>query len=360
MPVSLNGQALRRATTTWEEAMRRFRSASRRDVLIGGVALGAAVAAPLVARGAPKYKLKYAMASRVTNPVGIRTREAIKRIAEETNGEVEIQFFPNGQLGAEPDVLSQTRSGAVDLFNVSTVILSTVVPKSSISGVGFAFHSYDQVWPAMDGDLGAFIRSEILKANLVGMSAIMDFGFRHLTSNSKPIKGPADLEGFKIRVPFGPLWTSLFNALGASPTTVNIAEVYSGLRTGLIDGTDLPLLTMQDFKIPEVQKYLSLTSHMWDGPWTLANRTMWEALPVPIAQVLEKNFNKAALDQREDVRKFDAEFMAQSKKGGMVVLEVDGQPFRQKLQAAGFYTDWRSKFGEEPWSILEKYAGKMA
>jgi len=337
--------------------MRLSHGTSRRAILVGGASLGLSVMAPRVARAA-KVNLKLAMASQPTNPIGIRSMEAIKRISDETNGDVTIQLFASGQLGAEPDVLNQVRTGAIDMFNVSTVILSILIPQSSISGVGFAFRSYDDVWKAMDGDLGAYIRGQMTRVNLVGLQRIWDFGFRNLTSASKSIRTPADLEGFKIRVPSGPLWTSLFKALGAAPTTVQIAEVYSALRTGLIDGTDLPLLTMTEFKIPEVQKYVSLTRHMWDGPWMLANKGTWDRLGPSVTSVIEMHFNQAALDQREDVRKYDENWVARSKDLGLTVVEADSKAFRAKLQAAGFYQDWKQKFGAEAWSTLQKYSGE--
>jgi TRAP-type transport system periplasmic protein len=329
---------------------------SRRNLLarVAG-SLAASIAAPAISLGAGKINLKLAMASQASNPIGIRSQEAINRVAEQTNGDVQIQLFPSGQLGAEPDVLKQVRMGAVDMFNVSSIILSTVVPQSSISGVGFAFKSYADVWKAMDGELGAYIRAQMTRANLVGLPKIMDFGFRHLTSTSKPIHTPADLENFKIRVPSGPLWTSLFKAFGAAPTTVQIAEVYSALRTGLIDGTDLPLLTMAEFKVPEVQKYVSLTRHMWDGPWTLVNKGVWDKLPRSATDVIEKNFNQAADDQREDVRKYDEKFLATSKSSGLTVLDVDSEAFRAKLHGSGFYAEWKQRFGADAWAILDKY-----
>ena len=335
--------------------MRRSSGINRRAALAGAVGLGLSVAAPRLSKGAGKVNLKLAMASQITNPIGLRSAEAIKRIQDETGGDVQIRLFANGQLGAEPDVLNQVRTGAVDMFNVSTVILSTVVPQSSISGVGFAFGSYDDVWKAMDGELGAYVRSQMGRANLVGFERIWDFGFRHLTSTSKQIRMPADLEGFKICVPSGPLWTSLFKALGAAPTTVQIAEVYSALRTGLIDGTDLPLLTMAEFKIPEVQKNLSLTRHMWDGPWMLANKQVWERLPQPLTAIIEKHFNASALDQREDVRIYDEKFLSSGKQTGLTVIDIDNGPFRAKLQASGFYAEWKERFGNQAWSVFEKY-----
>ena len=114
-------------------------------------------------------------------------------------------------------MLSQIRSGGVEFFTLSGLILATLVPAASINGIGFAFPDYDTVWKAMDGDLGAHIRGEITKADLVVMDKIWDNGFRQTTSSTKPINGPDDFKGFKIRVPVSPLWTSMFKAFDAAP-----------------------------------------------------------------------------------------------------------------------------------------------
>src|SRR5262245_65586000 len=119
---------------------------------------------PWIAKGAAQFQLKYANTSPVTHPLNIRTTEAVERIKKESNGRVEIQIFPNNQLGSDTDMLSQLRSGAIELFTLSGLILQTLVPIASINGIGFAWGSYDQVWPAMDGELGAYIRAQITKA----------------------------------------------------------------------------------------------------------------------------------------------------------------------------------------------------
>ena len=128
--------------------------------------------------------------------------------------------------------------------------------------MGFAFNDYPSVWKAMDGDLGAYIRGQIAKANIVAMDKIWDNGFRQITSSTKPIAAPADLKGFKIRVPVSPLWTSMFKALDASPASINFAEVYSALQTKIVDGQENPLAIISTAKLFEVQKYCSLTNHM--------------------------------------------------------------------------------------------------
>src|SRR4051812_22736853 len=197
---------------------------TRRALFATGAASGA-VALPLLAAGsrparAADFTLKLANNSPVTHPQTIRAQEAADRIKKATNGAVDIQVFPNNQLGTDSDMLSQLRSGAIDFFTLSGLILSTLVPVASINGIGFAFKDYDSVWKAMDGKLGVYVRGEIDKRDLVAMDKMWDNGFRQITSSTKPIKTPADLKGFKIRVPVSPLWTSMFTALGASPIRI--------------------------------------------------------------------------------------------------------------------------------------------
>jgi len=333
---------------------------TRRKILVGAAAAGALLGAPAFVRAQSKFKLRFSSTSAAQNPIVVRLMQACARIRAETNGEVDITVFPSGQLGAEIDSLNQVRNGAVDFMHLSSITLSTIVPPTAVSGVGFAFSSYDQVWAAMDGDLGDYMRAQMGKVNLVGMRGVLDYGFRHMTATAKSIRTPADLVGFKMRVPPGPLWTSLFKALGAAPTTIPIAEVYTALRTGVIDGTDLPLLTgVVDLKIHEVQKFISLTGHMWDGPWALANKTMWDSLPKSHSAVVQKHFYQAAVEQRADVAAFDKDFTSKPHPG-LTIVKADSDAFRQKLVAAGFYTEWKNKFGPEAWALLEKYAAKLS
>ena len=281
-------------------------------------------------------------------------------IKTETNGRVDIQIFPNNQLGADTDVLSQLRSGGVEFFTMSGLILATLVPAASINGMGFAFPDYPTVWKAMDGELGAYVRGQIAKANLVAMEKIWDNGFRQTTSSTKPITGPEDYKGFKIRVPVSPLWTSMFKAFDAAPASINFNEVYSALQTKIVEGQENPLALISTAKLYEVQKYCSLTNHMWDGYWFLANRRAWEALPADVRTIVARNINAAALNARVDTEKLNATVRQELTAKGLTFNQPDVAPFREKLRAAGFYSEWKGKYGEEAWAILEKAVGKLS
>jgi TRAP-type transport system periplasmic protein len=325
------------------------------SVVMGGLG------APLVAR-AQQADFSYKFANNLpdTHPLNIRAREMAAAIKAQTNGKFDLQIFPNNQLGADTDVLSQLRSGGVEFFTMSGLILAILVPAASINGMGFAFPDYPTVWKAMDGELGAYVRKEIAKANIVAFEKIWDNGFRQTTSSTKPIATPEDFKGFKIRVPVSPLWTSMFKAFDAAPASINFNEVYSALQTKIVEGQENPLALISTAKLYEVQKYCSLTNHMWDGYWFLANRRALEALPPDIRTVVESNVNEAAVKARADTEKLNATVREELTAKGLAFNQPDLTPFRDKLRAAGFYSEWKKKYGDEAWSILEKSVGKLS
>jgi TRAP-type transport system periplasmic protein len=333
-----------------------------RRSLMTGAAAASTLALPIRATSAQKAEFTYKYANNLpaTHPMNLRAKEMSDAILSETKGRVEIEVFPNNQLGSDTDVLSQLRSGGVEFFTLSGLILSTLVPAASISGIGFAFKDYDSVWRAMDGKLGTYIRAQIEKANLVVMDKIWDNGFRQITSSTKPIAVPADLSNFKIRVPVSPLWTSMFKALDAAPTSINFAEVYSALQTHIVDGQENPLAIISTAKLYEVQKYCSLTNHMWDGFWFLANKRAWERLPADLRTTVAKHINAAGLQERSDVADLNATLQKELAAKGMAFNQPDANAFRVHLRKAGFYAAWRAKYGDAAWAILEGAVGKLS
>jgi TRAP-type transport system periplasmic protein len=329
--------------------------ASAASAVLGGIG------APHVARAqSAEFTYKFANNLPESHPFVARAREMAAAIKTETNGRFDLQVFPNNQLGSDTDMLSQIRSGGIEFFTLSGLILATLVPAASINGIGFAFPDYDTVWKAMDGDLGAYVRGEIAKANLVAMDKIWDNGFRQTTSSTKPISSPNDYKGFKIRVPVSPLWTSMFKAFDASPASINFSEVYSALQTRIVEGQENPLAIISTAKLYEVQKYCSLTNHMWDGFWFLANRRAWEAVPADMRAIVAKHINAAAVLERADTAKLNAGLQKDLADKGLVFNQPVVGPFRDKLRSAGFYAEWKGKYGDQAWELLEKSVGKLS
>ena len=334
---------------------------TRRNLLAGASVL-ALPAIPVGNAFAQKalFTLKYGNNLPLTHPMNTRAKEMAAKINAESKGRIDFQVYPNNQLGNDTDMLSQVRSGALDFFTLSPLILGTLVPAAQISGVGFAFKDYGQIWAAMDGDLGAHVRKQIAaSSSLFAFEKIWDNGFRQTTSSIKPIVTSEDFKGFKIRVPVSPLWTSMFKAFEASPATINFAEVYSSLQTKIVDAQENPLAIIATAKLNEVQKFCSITNHMWDGFWFLGNKKSFERMPADLQDIVTRNVNAAGLNERADVKQLNDSLQADLKGKGMIFNTTEAEAFRTKLRSAGFYAEWHKKFGDESWAILEKYTGKL-
>jgi tripartite ATP-independent transporter DctP family solute receptor len=308
-----------------------------------------------------EFNMKFGCNLPATHPLSTSAMKMAAKIKTETKGRVDIQVFPYNQLGNDTDMLSQLRSGALDFMTLSPLILGSLVPQAQINGVGFAFKDYKQVWAAMDGDLGAYVRRQIAATGTIfAFDKIWDNGYRQITNSVRPIEKPEDLKGVKLRTPPGPIWVSLFKDLGASPTPLNFAEVYSALQSKVVDGQENPLAIISTAKLYEVQKYCSMTNHMWDGYWFMGNKKIFEGMPQDLQAIVTRNVAEAAALQRAEVYKLNESLANDLKAKGMALNNGNTDAFREKLRQSGFYADWKKKFGDEAWTLLEKYTGKLA
>lgn len=332
---------------------------TRRQCLAGTSALPLFTILPRRAHAA-EFTYKLATGQDPSHPVNKRAQEAVDRIKAATNGRLEIRLFPANQLGSDTDLLAQVRNGGVEFFNQASSVLSTLVPAAGIVNTGFAFTDYDQVWKAMDGPLGKYVRGQIEKVGLLTMSKPWDNGFRQITTSTRPIHTPDDLRGLKLRVPSAPMLSTLFTALGASPTPINFNEVYSALQTRLVEGQENPLAIIATARLYEVQKYCSLTNHVWDAYWILGNRKAVDRLPKDIQEIVFREFEKSANDERADIAALSKSLRGDLQAKGLQFVEPDKNVFKAALAKSNFYKDWRGKFGEDAWKLLEEGAGSLA
>jgi tripartite ATP-independent transporter DctP family solute receptor len=337
-------------------------ASSRRTLLkqLAGVAAVSLTPGAVLAQGTGKITMKIAISIPDSHPTTVALKAACAEILKESNGRLAIDVYPNGQLGSDTDTVSQVRSGAIDFVCTAGTIWGNLAPVTSINTLAFAFPDYATVWRAMDGELGAHIRTAFDKVNLVPVGKVYDHGFRQITNSAKPINTPKDLAGMKIRVPASPIMTTMFKGLDASPTTVPIGELYTALQTKVVDGQENALPTIESTKVYEVQKYCSYTSHVWDCFTLVGNKRNWSALPDDLRALATRVFDAHAVKQRAAHETLNATLEAKLKSAGMQFNNVDGKPFREVLQKSGYYAEWQKKFGPEAWAILEKYCGKLA
>ncbi len=334
---------------------------TRRTALKVSLGAATALASPRLIRRAQaaEFTYKFGHGFPLSHPFHTFLQSAVDKVREDSGGRLEIQIFGNSQLGGDTQMLSQVRANAIQFFQGGGIILSILVPEASLSGMGFAFNDYDTVWAALDGDVGAYIRSGFEKLSLHPFDRMWDNGFRQISTSTGPIETPDDLEGFKLRVPPGQLYTSLFQSLGAAPTSINLAETYSALQTKIVSGQENPLVVFNTAKYYEVQQYVSLTSHVWDGVWLFANGEAWEALPADLQEIVATNFDESGVKQRAHIAEINASLAKELADKGIKFNAPDPEPFRAKLREAGFYKEWAGKHAAEGWAALEKYVGAL-
>jgi len=322
---------------------------------------GAGVAAPALATrpaDAAAITFKWGHATQAEHPLAINAGRVRDEVRERSGGRLEIQLFGNNVLGGDPAMLTQVRSGALQLYSGFGGAYEAIAPLAGIEGIGFAFRSQAQALAAFDGPLGALVRRQIdARGGLVTFDRAWVNGFREITTSTKPIVTVDDLRGLRIRTPSAAIWVDLFKTLGASPTPIAASEMYTALQTHIVDAQENPFTIIQTYKLFEVQKYISVTNHMWSNFWITANAAAYHALAPDLQQILRDGMNRAALSNRRDMQASNDSLAATLTAAGMTVNQVDTPPFRAKL--GPFYEKYRTAYGDEAWRLLEASVGKL-
>ena len=250
-------------------------SLTRRQFTAGAAATFASIAIIKAPAKAAQFQYKYGNDQTISSPVNVRAIEMWKAIETETGGKLTVQTFPDSQLGGDSQMVTQLRSGALQFLTEPGAILGSVVPNAQLDSVGFSFKDTKQAFAAMDGDLGAWVRKEIMAKGMYALPYPFDNGFRQITAN-KPIQKAADIDGYKMRVPTSPIFLDLFKTLGASPTPINVSELYTSLQTHIVEGEENALVNINQSKLYEVQKTLNFSNHAWSCWWMLVNNDAWK------------------------------------------------------------------------------------
>ena len=290
------------------------------------------------------------------SPNIIQLKEMAEGVAAETGELLQIEVLGAGALGSDNAMLNMLQNNELEMYMAGNV-LGPLVPVTEMPGLPFIFTNSDEVFAALDAELGDYIRAELLTKGIYQFRHGFDNGFHHLTTSSKPIRIVEDLAGITIRTPVQKMTVDFFETLDAKPKTFPLSQLYEVLKNKTCDGqTDPPGLTLL-MKLYEVQTYLSLTNHWWSGFTLTANAQSWKALPANLQEVVEKHARMAALVQRQDIATMNARAVEILRSKGMIVNECDTSGFKKPL--GDFYTRWKSAYGEEAWGLLEARIGKL-
>jgi TRAP-type C4-dicarboxylate transport system substrate-binding protein len=237
--------------------------------------------------------------------------------------------------------------------------LTGVLPAAALEAIPFAFSSQAEFMKAANGPLGAYLGSAAAKLGLYKFGTTWYGGAWQMQNNLKPIVSPDDLKGIKIRVPPNPVDVSTFRAFGANPVSIGGGQMYIALQTKLVDAVEVPLTSLQTFKLFEVVKYVAITNHNYLSYSMLANADSWQKIPKNLQTIIEHEFNSALSTASAAQLQSEETVEAQLKAEGMIFNRPNVEPFRQVIRNSGLYAQWRDQFAPQGWPVLEKSAGKL-
>ncbi|MBD3305005.1 DctP family TRAP transporter solute-binding subunit [candidate division KSB3 bacterium] len=296
---------------------------------------------------AQTYTIKFAG----NMPVGNANSKAMVVFKDEleklTNGEVQVDLFPAMQLGGAGENVDMVNSGTLFMCYVGAAYVVGYVPELGVLSLPFLFKDRPTAHKIVTGELGRELLDEMDSAGFVGL-AFWDLGSRNITNNERPITQPADLEGIKIRLQPSKVMLATFRALGANPVSMDIKEVYSALKQGVIDAQENPFAFIRDHRFYEVQEYLSVTGHFYDVMAVFANKERFNALPEDIQASIWEAMATATEYQWEQAGKDDQAAFDELVEKGMTVNRLTLEQvklFQEKTQSV--YDEESESIGQE-------------
>jgi len=249
-----------------------------------------------------------------------------KDVNEALKGKVEVRVFHSSQLGSDEAMIKGLRVGAPEM-QVPSTIMSTVDQRHGVFEMPYLIVSRAHMKKVTESAEVKKVLVDPLPARGVRVLAFWENGFRHITNNVRPIVRPEDLKGIKLRVPGGVWRVKMFQAYGANPSPMPFAEVYSALQSGVMDAQENPFSQIASAKFQEVQKFLSLSGHVYTPAYLTVGTKRWDSLPADVRKTLEDTAKETQAYVYQTAARDDDELLGKLKQAGMQVNEVDKDAF---------------------------------
>ncbi|CAM3693964.1 TRAP transporter substrate-binding protein [Castellaniella denitrificans] len=306
--------------------------------LAAAALIGVTASAPALAQ--TTLKMAYALSENSHYGAGAA---AFAKTLEASTPDFKIQQFPNSALGGEREVIEGLQLGTIDLAIVSTGATLNFVPQTGVFDIPFLFRDLAHARKVLDGKIGQDMLAEFPKRGLVAL-AWGEQGFRHLTNNVRPVKEPADIKGLKIRTTENPIHIAAFKELGVLATPMAWPEVATALQQGTIDGQENPLSVIVSVKMWQLQKYLSLTAHVYGPALILMAPSVYDGLDDAGKAKFKEAAAAGAKAMRAYVDQVEKDGIETLKSNGMQVNTVDHAAFVKAVQPV--YPQYYKQFGQ--------------
>jgi tripartite ATP-independent transporter DctP family solute receptor len=265
-----------------------------------------------------------------THSYQLGMEETKKMLEAETGGRISLQFFPSAQLGNERQMQEQLSVGTLDL--TITGLVNLYDPAFALFDFPFLYDNREQIKAVMYSNLMERMNKAVIEKGM-RIVGLMEVGFRNVTSN-KPINAPSDLRGFNIRTPESPAQVETFRALGANPTPMSFNELYTALQQGVVDGQENPLENIYNGRLYEVQKYVTVTHHIFNFAYVLVSEQSWQRLSKTDQEALAKAVKHGSLWQMDWAAENEAKYEQMLRAQGMTFVYPDREAFRTASRGA--------------------------
>jgi len=288
--------------------------------------------------------IKFPSASNKGHPQVLGVEKFAELMAKKTNGKFKVQAFPGGALGPDLQTVSAMQGGTVEMTVMNASLLAGVSKEMAIFDFPFLFNNTREADAVSDGPVGKKLLDKLQDKGLIGL-AYWDLGFRQVHTGKKPIAKADDFKGIKMRVIPTPIYVDFMKSLGASPVPMPFTETYTAMEQGAIDGMTNPLLNILDGKYDEVSKYLTITNHMYTPQAVVVSKKFWDKLSADEQKAMREAAQETAVYQRKVARDEAAKVLADIKKKGMTVLELNA--------------DEIAKLRERSKPVIDKYTKEL-
>jgi TRAP-type transport system periplasmic protein len=299
----------------------------RRTFTLSALAMSCALLAPAFAQ-AQTVKLTLGHGAAPGNP----RHEAALKFAEvakaRSNGRIDVQVAPSGQLGDDAAMVTALRTGALDLSANSQGAVANAVPEYAAYGMPFLFSNAAGAFKVLDGPIGKELADKSAEKGLVVLG-YWDNGIRHMTTSKKPITKVEDMKGLKMRTPPDSVLVDIMQSLGAESQQIKFAELYVALQQGVVDGQENPIMNIHASKLYEVQKHLALTAHQFQMTPFLMGKRSWDRLSDADKKVVQEAAAEATALQRKLSADSEDKLLADLKAKGVQVTTVDKTAFEK-------------------------------
>ena len=303
------------------------------------------------AAGAAELKLGYSLAP--TSHYGVGASAMAEELAKRTNGKWTIKQFPANALGGEREMVEGAQIGTVDIVVTSTGPVGNFVPDTLLTDIPFLFKDYKHAHAVLDGPIGQRILDQFPKHGLIGL-AWGENGFRNLTNSKRPIRTPEDAKGLKVRTMENQVHMTAFRTIGVLPTPMAFPELFTALQQGTVDGQENPIGVILSAKFPQVQKYMTLTQHVYSPALIILSPSVWNQLNDQEKQAFKEAAKVGAQAMRKKAFDDAENGVAELKKQGMeVVTELDRKAFEDALKPA--FAEYAKRFGQEKIDEIRNY-----